>query len=32
MRSIALETASRKRLRNCSEEVAGEVSIYINTV
>ena len=25
MRSIALETASRKRLRNCSEEVAGEV-------
>ncbi|DAA30574.1 TPA: CG11178-like [Bos taurus] len=28
MRSIALETASRKRLRNCSEEVAGEAHKY----
>ena len=29
MRTIAWETASQITLRNCSKEVAGEVSIYV---
>ena len=29
MRTIALETASQKRLRDCSEEVAGIYKRYI---
>ena len=31
LRSIALETAFQKVLRNCSQEVRGEVNIYILT-
>ena len=29
LRTIARETASQRALRNCSKEVEGEVSIYI---
>ena len=28
LRTIALETASQKVLRNCSQEVRGEVNMY----
>lgn len=32
MRTIAQETAFQVILRNCSEEVQGNVSIYVNLV